>query len=130
MLVQGRSFEAHFGLIMMRVPLVFGAPIATNKEMLRDKVTRNGHSVHGASLLLRLRRQRAAQAARSPPLCGRRAASLTAARSLPLRGQRGRSLTRPLPFTPHTSIALGSLPLDAGRAWHTPGPPASRENGV
>src|SRR4030095_10038512 len=36
---------------MMRVPLVFGAPIAANKEMLRDKVTRNGHGVHSDGLL-------------------------------------------------------------------------------
>jgi len=52
-LVQGGTFKSHFDLIVMRMPLVFCSPIATNEEMLRDKVTRNGHSVHGNSLFLR-----------------------------------------------------------------------------
>src|SRR5262249_22978414 len=98
MFVQGGTFESHFGLIMMRVPLILCAPITANEEMLRDKVPCNGHSVHGESLLL------------------------------PLRGQRGRSLTRPLPFMPRMSGALVSLPPDAGRAGHRPGLPASGEN--
>ena len=50
-LVQGGPFESHFDLIMMRVPLVFCAPIAANEEMLGDKVAHNGHSVHGGSPL-------------------------------------------------------------------------------
>ena len=51
MLVQSGALQLHFDLVMMRVPIVLRAPIATDEEMLGDKISFHRDAVHRTMLL-------------------------------------------------------------------------------
>ena len=50
-LVQFGSLKLYLYCVMVRVPVVLRPPIATNQEMLGDKITFDGQSIHRASVI-------------------------------------------------------------------------------
>ena len=51
MLVQRGTLQLHLDLVMMRVPIILRAPIATDEEMLGDKISFHRDAVHRTMLL-------------------------------------------------------------------------------